>query len=88
MPRSGLAPPPTLAPIAAVLLRPTSLLIEPLLLLLLPARVAQPGVSYHGMQSEAVLAEAYAKAGFYAYPTDKVAHTSDRLLPLMPPFYI
>lgn len=41
--------------------------IEPLL--------EQPGVRYHGMQSEAVLAQAYARAGFYAYPTDK-AETS------------
>ena len=41
--------------------------IEPLL--------EQPGVHYHGMQSESVLAAAYAAAGFYAYPTDK-AETS------------
>ena len=32
-------------------------------------------MTYHGMRSEAVLAEAYAAAGFYAYPTDK-AETS------------
>ena len=30
-----------------------------------------PGVVYHGMVSETELAQAYAQAGWYAYPSDK-----------------
>ena len=36
-----------------------------------PSPNQAPGVVYHGMVSETELAQAYAQAGWYAYPSDK-----------------